>query len=103
MFIKVGLRDFPSAALVDARLLLAAIVLVGVVLARGGPASLRPAARPGAFVGTVGMALPFLLITWGATHLGSGLAAGVHSSPPCLFAILDARVPGSRPSNCMRR
>jgi len=88
MFIKVGLRDFPSAALVDARLLLAAIVLVGVVLARGGPASLRPAARPGAFVGTVGMALPFLLITWGETHVDSGLAAVANSSVPIFVALL---------------
>lgn len=55
MFIKIGLRDVPSAALVDGRLLFAAIVLVGVVIARGGPERLRPAAGAGAFVGTVGI------------------------------------------------
>jgi drug/metabolite transporter (DMT)-like permease len=88
MFIKVGLRDFPSAALVDARLLLAAVVLVGVVLARGGPGRLRPAVGPGAFVGTVGMALPFLLITWGETHVDSGVAAVANSSVPIFIALL---------------
>ena len=88
MFIKVGLRDFPSAALVDARLLFAAVVLVGVVLARGGPGRLRPAAGPGAVVGTVGMALPFLLITWGETHIDSGVAAVANSSVPIFVALL---------------
>jgi drug/metabolite transporter (DMT)-like permease len=88
MFIKVGLRDFPSAALVDVRLLLAAIVLVGVVLVRGDAGRLRPAARPGAFVGTVGMALPFLLITWGETHIDSGVAAVANSSVPIFVALL---------------
>jgi drug/metabolite transporter (DMT)-like permease len=88
MFIKVGLRDFPSAALVDLRLLLAAVVLVGVVLARGGAARLRPAAKPGALVGTVGMALPFLLITWGETHIDSGVAAVANSSVPIFVALL---------------
>jgi drug/metabolite transporter (DMT)-like permease len=88
MFIKVGLRDFPSAALVDARLLFAAVVLVGVVLARGGPARLRPAAGSGAVVGTIGMALPFLLITWGETHIDSGVAAVANSSVPIFVALL---------------
>jgi drug/metabolite transporter (DMT)-like permease len=88
MFIKVGLRDFSSAALVDVRLLLAATVLVGVVLARGGAARLRPAARPGAVVGTIGMALPFLLITWGETHVDSGVAAVANSSVPIFVALL---------------
>jgi drug/metabolite transporter (DMT)-like permease len=88
MFIKVGLRDFPSAALVDARLLFAAVVLVGVVLARGGLARLRPAAGSGGVVGTVGMALPFLLITWGETHIDSGVAAVANSSVPIFVALL---------------
>jgi drug/metabolite transporter (DMT)-like permease len=88
MFIKVGLRDFGSAALVDARLLFAAIVLVGVAAARSGLARLRPAAGPGLFVGTVGMALPFLLITWGETHIDSGVAAVANSSVPIFVALL---------------
>jgi drug/metabolite transporter (DMT)-like permease len=88
MFIKIGLRDFPSAALVDARLLFAAIVLVGVVLARGGVARLGPATKPGVVVGTVGMALPFLLIAWGETHVDSGVAAVANSSVPIFVALL---------------
>ena len=102
MFIKVGLRDFPPASLVDARLLLAAVVLVTVVAVRGGVARLRPAAKPGAVVGTVGMALPFLLITWGETHVDSGVAAVANSSVPIFVALLAIWFAHSERSSGMR-
>ncbi len=88
MFIKVALRDFPPAALVDARLLFAAVVLVTFVLARKGTRPLRPAVGPGAVVGVVGMAIPFVLITWGETHIDSGVAAVANSSVPVFVALL---------------
>jgi drug/metabolite transporter (DMT)-like permease len=98
MFIKVALRDFPSAALVDARLLSAAVVLVTFVVARGGVRRVRPAVAPGAVVGLVGMAIPFLLITWGETHIDSGVAAVANSSVPIFVALLALRfAPTERP------
>ena len=102
MFIKVGLRDFPSAALVDARLLLAAVVLATVVLARGGVRRLRPAVAPGAVVGLVGMAIPFLLITWGETHVDSGVAAVANLSVPSFVALLALRFAPSERSGGLR-
>jgi drug/metabolite transporter (DMT)-like permease len=36
----------------------------------------------------VGMALPFLLITWGETHIDSGVAAVANSSVPIFVALL---------------
>src|SRR5205823_6184781 len=65
MFIKVGVRDFSPAALVELRLLLAASVLVSFVAAGRGLRAVGRALAPGAVVGVVGMALPFLLISWG--------------------------------------
>jgi drug/metabolite transporter (DMT)-like permease len=98
MFIKVGLRDFPPPALVDARLLLAAAVLTSFVAARGSVRRLRPAVAPGAVVGLVGMAIPFLLITWGETHVDSGVAAVANSSVPIFVALLALRfAPTERP------
>lgn len=88
MFIKVGLRDFSPAAMVEVRLLLAAAVLVVFVAGRRGLAALRPALRPGAFVGLVGMAVPFFLISWGETHVDSGVAAVANSSVPIFVALL---------------
>jgi drug/metabolite transporter (DMT)-like permease len=88
MFIKVGVRDFPPASLVELRLLTAGAVLVPFVAARRGLRSLRPAARPGAVVGVIGMAVPFLLISWGETHVDSGTAAVATSSVPIFIALL---------------
>jgi drug/metabolite transporter (DMT)-like permease len=102
MFIKVGLRDFRSAALVDARLVSAALVLVTFVAVRGGVRRLRPAVAPGAFVGLVGMALPFLLITWGETHVDSGVAAVANSSVPIFVALLALRFAPSERAHGLR-
>jgi drug/metabolite transporter (DMT)-like permease len=99
MFIKVGVRDFSPAALVELRLLLAGAVLVPVVAARRGLRALRPAAAPGGVVGVIGMALPFLLISWGETHVDSGVAAVATSSVPIFVAILAlVFAPSERPT-----
>jgi drug/metabolite transporter (DMT)-like permease len=91
MFIKVGVRDFSPAAMVELRLLLAAAVLVAVVAARGSMRTVRPAVVPGAVVGIVGMAIPFVLISWGETHVDSGVAAVANSSVPIFVALLALR------------
>jgi drug/metabolite transporter (DMT)-like permease len=98
MFIKVGLRDLAPATLVDLRLALAATVLVTFVAARGRARRLRPALEPGAVVGTVGMAVPFLLISWGETHIESGIAGVANASVPIFVALLALRfAPSERP------
>jgi drug/metabolite transporter (DMT)-like permease len=88
MFIKVGVRDFSPAALVELRLLCASAVLVAAITARRGLRTIRPALAPGAFVGLVGMALPFLLISWGETHVDSGVAGVATASVPIFVALL---------------
>jgi len=91
MFIKVGVRDFSPASMVELRLLLAGAVLVSFVAARRGLRAVRPALGPGAFVGVVGMAIPFVLISWGETHVDSGVAAVANSSVPIFVALLALR------------
>jgi drug/metabolite transporter (DMT)-like permease len=102
MFIKVAVRDFPPAAMVELRLLLAAAVLVTFVVARRGVRPVRAASRPGAVVGIVGMAIPFLLITWGETHVDSGVAAVANSSVPIFVALLALRFARSERSSGLR-
>src|SRR5437762_14024486 len=46
MFIKVGIRDFSPAAMVELRLLLAGAVLVSFVAVRRGLPAVRPALAP---------------------------------------------------------
>jgi drug/metabolite transporter (DMT)-like permease len=102
MLIKVGVRDFSPAALVELRLLLAAVVLLTAVGLRRGLAPVRAAVVPGAFVGVVGMALPFLLITWGETHVDSGVAAVAISSVPIFVALLAIRFASGERSSGLR-
>ncbi len=102
MFIKVGVRDFSPASLVELRLLCASAVLVAVVVARRRLRALRPALAPGAFVGVAGMAFPFLLISWGETHVDSGVAAVANSSVPIFVALLALRLAPSERSSGLR-
>jgi drug/metabolite transporter (DMT)-like permease len=102
MFIKVGVRDFSPAAMVELRLLLAAAVLLSAAAMRRGLRSVRAAARPGAVVGVVGMALPFLLISWGETHVDSGVAAVANSSVPIFVALLALRFAAGERSSGLR-
>jgi drug/metabolite transporter (DMT)-like permease len=87
--IKIALDDLSPGALAFARTAIAAVALLGIVLARDGAArsalsDLRR--RPGAAVllGLLGTALPYLLIGVGELHVSSGLAA-VLLSPVSLF------------------
>jgi drug/metabolite transporter (DMT)-like permease len=94
--------DIGGVTLVAFGASLAAAVLVGLVAARGGLRALRPALASGAVVGTVGMAIPFLLITWGETHVDSGLAGVANSSVPIFVALLALRVAPSERSGGLR-
>jgi drug/metabolite transporter (DMT)-like permease len=102
MFIKVGVRDFSPAAMVEFRLLLAGAVLTSFLAARRGLAGVRPAMAPGAFVGVVGMAVPFFLISWGETRVDSGVAAVATSSVPIFVALLAFRFAASERSSGLR-
>jgi drug/metabolite transporter (DMT)-like permease len=102
MFIKVGIRDFSPSAMVELRLLLAGVVLVSFLGVRSGLRAVRPALAPGAFVGVIGMAIPFLLISWGETHVDSGVAAVANSSVPIFVALLALRFAASERSTGLR-
>ena len=91
LLIKYGLEDLEPAVIVWVRLVLAAIVLYAVMLLRNGGAEARAAhaelrARPwrAILLGTVAIALPFNLITFGELEVPSGLTA-VLIAPASLF------------------
>ena len=74
-------------------------MLVPFVVVRRGVRAVHPALAPGTFVGVVGMAIPFLLISWGETHVDSGVAAVANSSVPIFVALLALRFAASERSN----
>ena len=91
LLIKYGLEDLEPAVIVWVRLALAAIVLYAIMRLRGGGAEARAAhaelrARPwrALLLGTVAIALPFNLITFGELEVPSGLTA-VLIAPASLF------------------
>lgn len=92
LFIKVGVDGgFSPGALMSARSLLAAAVLLGYLVATLGAA---PAAaqllgswREALVLGALNAALPFWLVAWGEKHIDSGVAAIAQATVP-IFSLL---------------
>jgi drug/metabolite transporter (DMT)-like permease len=92
LFIKVAVRDFPPAAMIELRLgiagLLLALFLVARIGWRGALRELRAAGWVGFAIGIVNGAIPFTLIAWGEQHVDSGIAAVANSTVPIFNALL---------------
>jgi drug/metabolite transporter (DMT)-like permease len=91
LLIKYALEDFEPAVIVWLRCVLAGVVLYGVMRLRNGGAEARAAhvelrARPwrAVLLGSLAIALPFNLITFGELEVPSGLTA-VLIAPSSLF------------------
>jgi drug/metabolite transporter (DMT)-like permease len=98
LFIKITLFELPPVTLVATRLSIAAVVLTLVMRARG----LTLPREPGVWsiyllMGVVGNALPFALISFGQTRVGSGVTGILMAVMP-LATLLLAHffVPGER-------
>jgi drug/metabolite transporter (DMT)-like permease len=95
LFIKEGLRDFSPVVVAWGRLAIAAVLLaVFLVVQTGARAAVAEVRRAGLEVvplGVVQNALPFVLISWGETHIDSGVAAIGNASVPIFVALLAFR------------
>jgi drug/metabolite transporter (DMT)-like permease len=101
LFIKVAGRDLQPAAMMLARIVLAALALLVVLAWRGELGQLR--APVGAYtLGVFNSAIPFTLIAWGEQHVDSGVAAIANATVPIFVALLaielrpDERATGTR-------
>jgi drug/metabolite transporter (DMT)-like permease len=92
LFIKVAVRDFPPAAMIELRLAVAGILLALFLVARIGWRNalreLRATGRWGFAIGIVNGAIPFTLFAWGEKHIDSGIAAVANASVPIFNAVL---------------
>jgi len=106
LFIKVGVEDFPPAAMTDIRLLVAGLLLFGYLAATSGArrslAELRAAWLPCLVLGLVNAALPMSLVAWGETHIDSSIAAIAQSSVPIFITLLGLRFLPQEPFGLMR-
>lgn len=87
--IKVSIDTVPPATIVAARLVIATLLLWGYMALRGERLpSLAGQWRLYWAVAISGNTLPFLLITWGETHIDAGLAAILIGSVPLMTLAL---------------
>src|SRR5215216_5437263 len=93
LLIKYALEDLSAPVIVWARVAIAGVVLLAVLLVRGGAGDvvreLRRRPGPALLLGVLAIALPFMLITLGEHTVPSGLTA-VLISPAALFVALFA-------------
>jgi drug/metabolite transporter (DMT)-like permease len=88
LLIKIGVAEMPPMTLVALRLVISALVLLGVLYGRGLRLPTRPRVWADLFLlGAVGLVLPYLLITWAEQYMQSGMAAILNATTP-LFAVL---------------
>jgi drug/metabolite transporter (DMT)-like permease len=89
MFIKVGGAEIPTFTFVAGRTLIAAIALFIVLRLRGeSMPRTRRAWLPLIAMGIFNGVIPYTAITWGETHITSGLAAILTAAVPLFTVIL---------------
>ena len=96
LFIKVGVEELEPAVVVFGRLLVGALVLVPVVMARGGVSGLRAMLVPIVVLGALNNALPYWLLSFAETRIDSGLAAVIQAAAPIFTVLLAIRIDPSQ-------
>jgi drug/metabolite transporter (DMT)-like permease len=95
LFIKVAVDEIEPTAMMELRLILAALVLVPFVVLRLGReralAELRATGLGAWVLGAANMAIPFTLIAWGEKHIDSGIAAIANASVPIFVVALAVK------------
>jgi drug/metabolite transporter (DMT)-like permease len=90
MFIKVGGAEIPPFTFVEVRTLIAALALLVVLaLRREAIPRTRRAWLPLIAMGIFNGVIPYTAITWGETHISSGLASILTAAMP-LFTVIFA-------------
>ena len=102
MFIKIGLRDLTPEMIAFVRIALAALMLVPLAHSRGALRGLRPLAGWFLLIGSVQVAVPFVLIGLGEEEISSGLAGILVATTPMFTALLAIWVDHEERSHGLR-
>ena len=89
LFMRAAVPAFGPAPMIALRFGLAALLLLPIMLWRGGWPVLRAHPRQMLIVGVPYTAVPFMLLAYGSLHLTAGLVAVLNATAP-LFAALFA-------------
>ena len=94
MFIRVAAPVMGPVALMEARVLIAGLVLLAYGLATRALPPWRPLWRQALVVGALNSAFPFLLIAWAELVLPASLAATLNATTPLFGSLIAALVLG---------
>jgi drug/metabolite transporter (DMT)-like permease len=92
MFIRLGVDEVEPAVVVLGRTVVGALVLLPLVIGRGGLRPIRGALVPLVFLATFNNAVPFWLLGYGETHLASGLTAVIQAAAPIITVVVAGRI-----------
>jgi drug/metabolite transporter (DMT)-like permease len=96
MFIKLGVEELEPSVVVLGRLFFGSLVVLPLVLARGGLDELRHRALPVLFLSVFNNAIPFWLLGFAGARIDSGLSAEIQASAPLLTVLLARRLDPSQ-------
>lgn len=88
LFIRAAVPEFGPVPLIALRLGISALVLLPLLLARGGLRALRGAGRPLVVQGILFSAIPFVLLAWASLSMTAGLTAILNATAPLFAAIV---------------
>ena len=92
LFIRVGVAEFGVAPLMALRVSIGALLLVGMLVARGAPATafatLRARALPLFIVGVLNSAAPFCLLAFAELTLSAGTSSVINATTPLWGALV---------------
>jgi drug/metabolite transporter (DMT)-like permease len=101
-FIKIAVQQLDPSVVVFARLGIAAIVLIPIALRQGALQQLGRRWWLVAALALVQIAAPFLLISYGETHISSSLTSLLIASEPLLIALFALRLDARERVNGLR-
>ncbi len=88
LFLRVAAPEFGPVALIEVRVVLTAVFLVPILMARSGTADLKTHWQPILMVGALNSALPFCLFAYSTLYLTGGFAAIINATSPLFGAIV---------------
>jgi drug/metabolite transporter (DMT)-like permease len=96
MFIRLGVDELEPSVVVLGRTVVGTLVLLPLVVGRGGLRPLRHAVVPLVVLGALNNAVPFWLLGFAETHLDSGLTAVIQAAAPIFTVVLASRIDPSQ-------
>ena len=96
MFIKLGVDELEPAVVVFGRLVVGVLVLLPLLIGRGGLAPLRGHLAPLVVLGVLNNAIPFWLLGFAETRIDSGLTAVIQAAAPIFTVLLASRIDPSQ-------